>query len=176
MARPSGRRLRPPAILVLSLAALVIAGQTFANDGSDWPTYGYDATNTRNQPNEHDISPANVAQLAVKWVTTTTGDVSGTPAVSGSGVYFGDFGGTVWRLDASTGAVIWSRTVPSYTGIAGDFARTSPSLDGSVLVVGTNKTPLLLGVDATTGALLWKTQVNPDLRGTMTGSPILAGH
>jgi len=28
------------------------------------------------------------------------------------------------------------------------------------------------GIDATTGALLWKTQVNPDLRGTMTGSPI----
>ena len=35
---------------------------------------------------------------------------------------------------------------------------------------------MLLGIDATTGALLWKTQVNPDLRGTMTGSPILAGH
>src|SRR6185437_10605018 len=33
----------------------------------------------------------------------------------------------------------------------------------------------LLGIDATTGDLIWKTQVNPDPHGTMTGSPILAG-
>src|SRR5262249_29641603 len=91
-------------------------------------------------------------------------------------VYFGDFGGTVWKLNADTGAVIWKDSVPGLTGIAGDYARTSPSLDGNVLVVGTNKTPLLLGIDATTGALLWKTQANPDLHGTQTGSPILAGH
>jgi polyvinyl alcohol dehydrogenase (cytochrome) len=143
--------------------------------GSDWTTYGYDPGNSRTQPFEHDITPADAAQLAVKWVATTTGDVSGTPVVAGGAVYFGDFGGTVWKLDANTGAVIWSRSVSAYTGIAGDYARTSPSLDGNVLVVGTNKTPLLLGIDATTGALLWKTQVNPDLRGTMTGSPTLVG-
>ena len=92
----------------------------------------------------------------MKWVATTSGDVSGTPVVSGGAVYFGDFGGTVWKLDANTGSVIWSHSVSAYTGIAGDYARTSPSLDGNVLVVGTNKTPLLLGIDATTGALLWR--------------------
>jgi len=154
----------------------MFVGGAAAAGPNDWATHGHDSANTRYQPNEHDVSPANAAQLAVKWVATTTGDVSGTPAVVDGAVYFGDFGGTVWKLDANTGAVIWSRLVSSYTGIAGDYARTSPSLDGSVLVVGTNRTPLLLGIDATTGALLWKTQVNPDLRGTMTGSPILAGH
>src|SRR5262245_3194167 len=177
MACSPGPRPRPLAVLLLFSAALVVAGGAFASDpANDWTTYGHDAANTRYQPNEHDISPANAGQLAVKWVATTTGDVSGTPVVAGGAVYFGDFGGTVWKLDADTGAVIWARTVSSYTGIAGDYARTSPSLDGNVLVVGTNKTPLLLGLDATTGALLWKTQVNPDLHGTQTGSPILAGH
>ena len=111
----------------------------------------------------------------MKWVATTTGDVSGTPVVSGGAVYFGDFGGTVWKLDARPAQSSGRTRSPRYTGIAGDFARTSPSLDGNVLVVGTNKTPLLLGIDATTGALLWKTQVNPDPHGTMTGSPILVG-
>ena len=164
---------RPWALSLVALGLLVFAGSAAAADG--WTTYGRDPANTRTQPNEHDIGTDNVGRLAVKWVATTTGDVSGTPAVAGGAVYFGDFGGTVWKLDAATGAVIWSHSVSSYTGLAGDFARTSPSLDGNVLVMGTNKTPLLLGIDATTGALLWKTQVNPDLHGTMTGSPILDG-
>ena len=152
-----------------------ITRDTPRDGGSDWTTYRHDPANTRNQPYEHEITTANVGQLAPKWVATTTGDVSATPAVAHGAVYFGDFGGTLWKLDADTGAVIWSHTVPDYTGIAGDYARTSPSLDGNVVVVGTNKTPLMLGVDATTGALLWKTQVHPDLHGTMTGSPMLVG-
>ena len=57
-----------------------------------------------------------------------------------------------------------------YTGIAGDFARTSPSLDGNVLIVGSLTRPLMLGIDATTGAKLWKTQVNPDKQQPATGS------
>lgn len=166
-------RARAVVALLATLAVLALTGSSLGDSG--WTTYGFDPGNSRTQPLEHDISPANVGQLAVKWVATTTGDVSATPAVAGGAVYFGDFGGTVWKLDANTGAVIWSHSVVAYTGIAGDYARTSPSLDGNVLVVGTNKTPLLLGIDATTGALLWKTQVNPDLHGTMTGSPILVG-
>ena len=176
MARRHGWCLRLSALVGLGAGVLVLAAQSFAGDtGSGWVSYGHDPANTRNQPLEHEITPSNVGQLALKWVATTTGDVSATPAVSGGAVYFGDFGGTLWKLDAATGAVIWSHTVPDYTGIAGDYARTSPSLDGNVVVVGTNKTPLLLGVDATTGALLWKTQVNPDPHGTMTGSPTLVG-
>src|SRR5437762_3501106 len=166
--------------VALALCMVITLAAALASDGavggtSDWATYGRDPANTRYQPLEHDISTANVARLAPKWIATTTGDVSATPAVVDGAVYFGDFGGTLWKRDAATGALIWSHSVPAYTGLAGDYARTSPSLDGNVLIVGTNKTPQLLGVDAATGALLWKTQVNPDSHGTMTGSPILAG-
>jgi polyvinyl alcohol dehydrogenase (cytochrome) len=167
------------AILLSSLVALAASGQSgaapSAGSSSDWITYGFDPANTRDQPNEHDISAANASQLALKWVATTTGDVSATPAVVDGAVYFGDFGGTVWKLDAATGAVVWSQSVPSYTGIAGDYARTSPAVDGNVVIFGTNKQPFLIGLSTTDGSLLWKTQVNPDLRGTMTGSPQLVG-
>jgi polyvinyl alcohol dehydrogenase (cytochrome) len=152
--RRSGWLLRRSLLVLFGAAALAVIPQTFAAASeTDWPTYGHDPSNTRNQPLEHDISTSNVAQLALKWVATTTGDVSGTPAVVDGAVYFGDFGGTVWKLDASTGTKIWSHSVSDYTGIAGDFARTSPSLDGNVLIVGTNKAPMLLGIDATTGNL-----------------------
>jgi polyvinyl alcohol dehydrogenase (cytochrome) len=145
------------------------------NGGPDWGMIGHDSTNTRNQPFEHTIGPSNVNQLRVKWIATTTGDVSATPAVVNGAVYFGDFGGTLWKLDAATGAVIWSHQVSDYTGIAGDIARTSPSVAGNTLVVGDLKHPDMLGINADTGELRWITQVHPDPKGIMTGSPVLAG-
>ena len=84
----------------------------------------------------------------MKWVATTTGDVSATPAVVNGVVYFGDFGGMLWALDAETGDVIWSRIVSDYTGIAGDIARTSPSVAGNTLVVGDLGDPNMLGINA----------------------------
>src|SRR5207247_4407342 len=87
--------------------------------------------------------------------------------------------GMEWKLDAQTGRVIWSHKVSDYTGIPGDIARTSPSVAGNTLVVGSLMRPIMLGIDATTGDLRWKTQVHPHTQltghGIMTGSPVLAG-
>ena len=93
MARRHGWCLRLSALVGLGAGVLVLAAQAFAGDsGSGWISYGHDPANTRNQPLEHEITPSNVGQLALKWIATTTGDVSATPAVSGVAVYFGDFG------------------------------------------------------------------------------------
>ena len=171
------RRVRTILIVVSLLGSLTVVSQATSGDGgASWSMIGQDPANSRNQPAEHAINASSVRTLVPKWVATTTGDVSGTPAVSDGAVFFGDFGGTLWKLDAQTGAVIWSHQVSDYTGIAGDLARTSPSLAGNTLVVGDLKGPFMLGVDASTGALIWKTQVHPDLHGIMTGSPVLVGN
>src|SRR5262245_39783042 len=182
--------LRGPCSMLLVVAALItaVAGVVriaAAHDDRDdddrgrhrrsWPMIGHDPADTRSQPSERIIGPSNAHRLAVKWTATTTGDVSATPAVADGAVYFGDFGGTLWKLDAETGAVIWSHLVADYTGIAGDLARTSPSLFKDILIVGDLKAPKLLGVDTKTGALRWITDVHPDPKGIMTGSPVLAG-
>src|SRR4029078_1898322 len=103
---------------------------------ASWRMIGRDSKGSRNQPFEHRIGKNNVGRLAVKWTAPTTGDVSATPAVVDGAVYFGDFGGTLWKLDAETGRVSWSHKVPDYTGNAGDYARTSPALAHHTLVVG----------------------------------------
>jgi len=135
------------ALLAALFATLAGIAQTLATvgGGPGWGMIGNDSTNSRNQPLEHTIGPANVSRLALKWVATTTGDVSATPAVANGAVYFGDFGGTLWKLDAGTGEVIWSHLVSDYTGISGDIARTSPSLAGNTLVVGDLRGPFMLG-------------------------------
>jgi polyvinyl alcohol dehydrogenase (cytochrome) len=169
-------RLHRPLAIAL-LAAVVGAATAWAPVifGPAWRMIGHDPTNTRDQPFEHTIGPENVQRLVPKWVAPTTGDVSATPAVVNGAVYFGDFGGTLWKLDAATGQVIWSHLVSDYTGIAKDLARTSPSLAGDTLVVGDLLHPDMLGIDAKTGDLRWITQVHPDPKGIMTGSPVLVG-
>jgi polyvinyl alcohol dehydrogenase (cytochrome) len=142
---------------------------------SDWPMIGHDSTNTRSQPFEHTIGPENVSDLALKWVATTAGDVSATPAVVNGAVYFGDFGGMLWKLDADTGEVIWSHQVSDYTGIPGDITRSSPSLAGNTLVIGDLSAPIMMGINAMTGDLRWATRLDPDPHAIMTGSPVLAG-
>ena len=162
-------------IALLTAVAGVARIVATVGGGPGWGMIGNDATNSRNQPLEHRISPENVHRLALKWVATTAGDVSATPAVVNGVVYFGDFGGMLWALDAETGEVIWKRLVSDYTGISGDIARTSPSVAGNTLVVGDLRAPNMLGINAKTGELRWITQVHPDSRGIMTGSPVLAG-
>ena len=182
--RAQSRRFRLTAVVV-AFAALAGAAQTFAKlDKHDWPMIGHEPTNSRDQPFEHTIRPKNVHRLAPKWIATTNGDVSATPAVVDGAVYFGDFGSKLWKLDAETGATIWSVNIPDYTGIAGDYARTSPSLAGDTLVVGIIRGPNpgglngpnMLGIDAGTGALRWATRIHPDRRAAMTGSPVVVGN
>jgi polyvinyl alcohol dehydrogenase (cytochrome) len=165
------------AIILTLLAAFAATPKPLAhdNDRSEWRMIGHDPANTRNQDDEHRIRPSNAHRLALKWVATTAGDVSATPAVVDGAVYFGDFGGKLWKLDAETGNEIWSRLVSDYTGIAGDIARTSPSLVGNTLIVGDLRHPNMLGINARAGELRWMTQVHPDPKGIMTGSPVVVG-
>jgi polyvinyl alcohol dehydrogenase (cytochrome) len=180
--RVQGRRR----VVFFAIALLALAASTQALgvsggfvgpglDNTDWITIGHDPSGTRSQPNEQTINAGNVDALVPKWIAPTSGDVSGTPAVSNSVAYFGDFGGTLWAVDAATGNTKWSDSIAAITGAPGDFARQSPSVDGNVLIVGTNKGGNLVGVDTSTGKKLWEATVNPDPHATMTGSPVLAG-
>src|SRR5690242_1205319 len=172
----SGRRL----LWVAALLALVTTFGTQAqtptavDGGPNWRMIGNNPGNSRYQPLERLIGPSNVSRLALKWVATTAGDVSATPAVVDGAVYFGDFGGMEWKLDAETGKVIWSHKVSDYTGIPGDISRSSPSLAGNTLVIGDLSAPMMMGIDATSGDLRWITRLDPDPHAIMTGSPVLA--
>lgn len=162
----------------LALAVMILAAALGAfatnGDGPNWEMIGKDSNDTRNQPFESTISVDNVSHLEKKWIATTTGDVSATPAVVNGAVYFGDFGGTEWKLDAATGDVIWSHLISDYTGIHGDISRTSPSLAGNTLVIGDLSAPNIMGIDATSGELRWITPLDPDPHAIITGSPVLA--
>ena len=140
-----------------------------------WLMISQDPAGSHNQPPERQIGRLNVGRLAPKWVATTAGDVSATPVVADGAVYFPDWGGRLWKLDAATGQVIWSHLISDYDGIPGDVSRTSPSFAGPLLFIGENLGSYLMAIDARSGALVWITQAEPDPTAIATGSPVVAG-
>jgi polyvinyl alcohol dehydrogenase (cytochrome) len=150
---------------------------------ADWPAAGQNTSNTRDAATETTLGPGNVSQLAPRWTLTAGGDVAATPTVSNGAVYVPDLAGNLWAVNAATGAVIWRKRVSDYTGIPLDASRTSPAADGSEMVIGdgflTSKvaTPhgaYVMGIDAATGALLWKTHVDTTPYSIVTGSPVIS--
>jgi polyvinyl alcohol dehydrogenase (cytochrome) len=173
----------------VGLAALVVAfapaaaggvaraGGARAGAAQSWPVAGQNVANTRDQAAESLISAANAGQLKKKWSLTTAGDVTATPTMMNSVLYFPDMGGMLWAV-GSAGKVIWSHTVASYTGIAGDISRDSPAIDGNELITGDgfhlnklNAGAHVFAVNRTTGALLWSVQVDTHPASLITGSP-----
>ena len=159
-------------------APLTAAAGAAAATQPGWPSAGQNNDDTHNAAGEHILNVRNVGQLAPKWTFTTAGDVSATATVVGGTVYVPDWGGKLWAVSAATGQAIWSRTVGSYDGIPGDVSRTSPAYDDGELVIGTGanilstlKGAYVVGIDARTGAMLWRTEVDADPAAIVTGSP-----
>jgi polyvinyl alcohol dehydrogenase (cytochrome) len=166
--------------LVLAGGAAAIAltltqtlGASSSTPVSIWPTAGHDLADTRSNPDETTIGPENVGRLATKWTFTTHGDVSATATVANGAVYFPDWGGYVYKLDAVTGNTIWSRKVSDYTGIPGDVARTSPAVDGDTVYIGDQSGAHLIALNAVNGDARWVTALDDHFASALTQSPIV---
>lgn len=194
-------------VLVLVLgapAAIVAAGGAdcafipFVCAGQ-WQLAGQNVANTHAQPQERRINVANVHDLKPRWtfptnasqtsvIPTNTSDVSATPTVAGDTVYFPDWGGWLYAVDARTGKKLWEHLISDYTGVKGSFSRTSPAIAGDLLILG-DKPPSgsegwgqtsgigahIFAVNARTGKLVWMTQVDNTFVSQITASPVVFG-
>jgi polyvinyl alcohol dehydrogenase (cytochrome) len=147
-----------------------------------WTSGGQSTADTRNQPNEITIGASNVGTLAVKWSFTTGASVSATPTVAGGQIYFPDWAGNLYALDANTGKQIWETQISTYTGIADDVSRTSPAIYNNELILGDDLSESgphdgarLIAVDRTTGQLLWVARIDAHPAAIITGSAVVFG-
>jgi outer membrane protein assembly factor BamB len=152
------------------LAALVGAAVAYAAvTDAPWPMGGQNINDTR--AGSSILNPDNVKNLALKGKLTTHGYVSATPAVVGGTLYFPDWAGYMYKVDAETGAVIWShQPVRDRHAVAdrlpadrlrrprlerGRRCRVHPEL--RVLLLSR----LVSAVDAATGHVLWQKYMVP---------------
>jgi len=149
-----------------------------ASRAASWASGGRDLANTRSNPFERKIGSDNVAALATHFTIATAGEVSATPAVAGGAIYFPDWAGNLTKADARTGQVIWSRSVPEYTGVEGNISRTAPAVAHGLVFIGDQGGAIgagarLLAVSARTGDLVWSQLVESHPAATITQSPIV---
>jgi polyvinyl alcohol dehydrogenase (cytochrome) len=165
------KKLWLAAVLAVIGCALPASG---AAATTDWAMGGHDLANTRFQDAEKKIGSSNASQLGVKWQLATHGDISATPAVVGSAVYVPDWAGYVYKVNATTGAVIWERKLDDYAGLpAGSVSRASPAVVGHTLYLGTQLGARLLAINTDNGNLRWATAMDSHPLAILTQSPLV---
>ncbi|WP_432992396.1 PQQ-binding-like beta-propeller repeat protein [Dactylosporangium sp. CA-233914] len=161
------------AVCVAAALTVGAAESAGAADDPQWTMGGQDIGNSRSNPAETILGPGTVGRLGLAWSYTTRGDVSATPAVAGGAVYFPDWGGYFHKVDAASGAVIWSRAVSSYVGGSGTVvSRTSPVVAGDTVYIGTQAGARVLAIDTATGNLRWNVAADPHPRAVLTGGAV----
>ncbi|MHB8512681.1 MAG: outer membrane protein assembly factor BamB family protein [Actinomycetota bacterium] len=151
----------------LGAAHASVAGcATTPSGGGDWPVYGHDDSNTRTQSQEQHISASNVSNLTAKWVFSSsgsggTGSIDGTPTEADGCVFVATETGSIFALNADTGALVWRTQVGpggvfSSVTVADGKVFANESITSAPYEVG----PRVTALDESTGRQLWETVVN----------------
>ncbi len=130
-----------------------------------WASYGHDLANARANLAETEITPETVGRLAPTWSEDDLIGVSGTPIVSDGVGYFGDWQGSVWAIDADSGAQIWR------TEIGGRIVG-APVVGEDLVYASSGRT--LFALDRASGELRWQTEANENPFGQINASPVVA--
>ncbi|EXX51333.1 uncharacterized protein OCT59_026042 [Rhizophagus irregularis] len=134
----------------------------------DWLSFGGTGiNNNRNGDEEEIISPINVGSLKVKFIVETGSSVSATPVTFQNNIYFPDWSGNLYSVNAQTGQINWAYNISlSYIPQPSDprvLSRTTIAIDPveKLLVFGTQvsdngSNPYIVAVDLD-GRLVWST-------------------
>jgi outer membrane protein assembly factor BamB len=160
------------AILVALLIPSVALGAT-GGTGS-WPMYGQNLSKTGFNPDADGITPATAPDLKLVWKDTVSGKIFAQPVEADGLVYWGAFNGDMYAANPTTGKMVWTtyvgqltlpkscdHAVPNPLGVTGtpQFGQIKIKhvLTPVLYVPGGNST--VYALDASTGAILWKTAV-----------------
>ena len=164
-----------PAINVSSARLLAAGTKT-----DEWLTYSgaYDGSRytTLDQ-----ITPANVAQLRIRWIrqfNIADSNIEATPLVIDGAMFFVPDASHVVALNASTGDVIWEyeRAMPPDLPLTYGQVNRGLAVYGHTLFLG-GLDGYLVAINADSGKVIWQTFVANYSDGySITVAPLVAGH
>uniref|UniRef100_UPI002869B528 outer membrane protein assembly factor BamB family protein n=1 Tax=Deinococcus sp. TaxID=47478 RepID=UPI002869B528 len=141
------------------------------SDPLSWPMGGQNYRNTRSNSTQMQTNIETVRKLALRWKLDTNGDVSATPAVVGGAVYFPDWAGYMYKIDAKSGTTLWKTLLPS-DGSVQAIARTSPAVVGNVVYIG-DQNGYVEALSTVNGSVIWRTKPNVGPFPIITQSPVV---
>ena len=175
----TGKSLNNPLVTAPPQAAMCTASgrsgstETFnPNAGPRWTGWGQNTSNTRFQDSAGaGLTASDVPKLKLKWAFAFPGDLQSyaQSTIAGGRVFVGSWGGKVYSLNAATGCIHWFFDAGQGVRSAISVGRVS----GRDIAVFGDAQANLYALDAATGRLLWKTDVDDFPVGRISGSPTL---
>jgi len=136
--------------------------------GQDWPTYDHDGQRTGANLNESVLAPGNVSELNLTWQYNTNGPVTSSVVLVNGTVYFGDWAGYLYAVNADNGSLEWKVSPPG--GFSADecgspgIVATPAVWNGTVYVAGGS--PTFYAINLSTGSVEWSVDL-----GNFSGDP-----
>jgi polyvinyl alcohol dehydrogenase (cytochrome) len=130
-----------------------------------WNGWGVDETNHRFQPAAMaKLAAGDVGKLKLKWAFGYPGDVMAyaQPTVVGGRIFAGSAGRRVYSLDAKSGCIYWVYRTEG-------FVRSAITVENNIAYFGDGRANVY-GVNASTGAEVWKTKVEAHPEARITGA------
>jgi outer membrane protein assembly factor BamB len=127
-----------------------LSAQAAFTVNTNWLSFRDGPRHSGVNPYENVLSPSTVGGLNQQWATTTGGPVFSSPAFANGNLYVGSEDNKVYRLNAATGAVVWSYT----TGMS---VLSSPAVNAGVGVYVGSEDFKVYALNPSTGAKLWST-------------------
>lgn len=141
-----------------------------------WNGWGNGLSNLRFQPAAAArLSADQLPSLKLKWAfgIPDGAETYGQPAIVSGRVFFGDYNGFVYSLNASTGCVYWSFHADAQVRTAIVVGPVKGRADARYAAYFGDKKANVYAVDARTGKLLWRVNPEPRLLEHVTGGAAL---
>jgi len=154
-------------------AAVCEASGPLRTTAADWRAWGVTPANDRFQ-RQPGFSSAQSANLKLKWAFGFDGEnaAAANPTIVGDRVFVGSGSGRVYALGLKDGCTHWMFKADG--GVRASIV-VGDSQDGSTAAYFGDIRAFVYSVDATTGVLRWKKQIDGHRAARVTGSPVLYG-
>jgi polyvinyl alcohol dehydrogenase (cytochrome) len=169
---------------VMAVAAWLSLSGAGAQTSGRWTTYLANGSRTGFNSAETVITRSTAPNLTGQWTDSTGGAVSAEPIQFNGVAYYGSWDGDERAVDAATGTQLWSASLgqtidtncsPPIVGVA------STATIGAITVNGTATHAVFVGggdgnfyaLDASTGAVIWKTSLGAPPDYFLWSSPLL---
>jgi polyvinyl alcohol dehydrogenase (cytochrome) len=140
-----------------------------------WNGWSPDFDNTHHQP-KPGLKAEDVPRLKVKWAVGYTGTTAvGQPTIIGNRLYVTGASGEVLCLNAQTGCAYWAANVGATVRTAVSVGALPAGSKAKYAAYFGDTRANVYAVNADTGEMLWKINLDKHPVARITGSPVLHG-